>query len=304
MQYHQRAIQQAETLSADRNAGVRRAAKEILVDAHLGVARDIALGHWQQKDKSIPKWLSRAKAFADDLVVHELAGEAVLQRVHESAMTTLSAVPREVDSSQWIDATQRLGRKLISKSELQTRAILEWRLAMALSDCVAIEQAAGHPSEAMRLGEYAVKLLQSCGAAGEDTPGHDFLAGRLFYRLGAISAIEMQDHKAARGWYDKAVPLLESPVPTADFTDPARQGDMFVSMAVSYWEVGGREQALRLTKEGVRLLEQAVDEGLAAHKVLAVPYGNLATMFTDLGDETMARQFSELATRTERMKQK
>jgi hypothetical protein len=89
-----------------------------------------------------------------------------------------------------------------------------------------------------------------------------------------------------------------------DFTDSARQGDMFVSMAVSYWEVGRRELALRLTKEGVRLIEQAVDEGLASRKILAVPYGNLATMFTDLGDETLARQYSELATRSQRTKQK
>ncbi len=304
MQYHQKAIQQAEALSSDRNAIVRRAAKEILVDAHLGVARVIALGRWQQKNKAVPKWLARAKGFADDLVAHEQAGEGVVQRVHESAITTLSAIPREVDSRQWIDATQKLGRKLILKAEPQTRAILEWRLALALSDSVAIEQAQGRPTEAMHLGEYAVKLLESCGAAGEETPGHDFLAGRLYYRLGAIAAIEQQDHKTALKWYDQAVPLLESPVPSMDFADPARQGDMFVSMAVSYWEVGGRELALRLTKEGVGLIEQAVEEGLAARKVLAVPYGNLATMFTDLGDETQARQYLELAARSERTKQK
>jgi tetratricopeptide (TPR) repeat protein len=214
-------------------------------------------------------------------------------------MTTLSAVSREVDCRQWIDATQRLGRRLISTAEPQARPILEWRLAMALSDCVAIEQAQGRSNEALKLGEYAGKLLRSCGAAGDQIPAHDFLAGRLYYRLGAISAIELADHKLAMTWYERAVPLLESPVPSADFSDEARHGDMFVSMAVSYWELGRRDQALRLTKQGARLIERAVADGIVARKVLAVPYGNLATMFTDLGDETQAREYAELASRSE-----
>jgi hypothetical protein len=92
------------------------------------------------------------------------------------------------------------------------------------------------------------------------------------------------------------VPLLESPVPAA-VVDCGKQGETFVSIAVSYWEASNRDEALRLTNQGVKLMEQAAGEGLLQKAALAVPYGNLATMHEELGDAQEARKFSELASR-------
>jgi hypothetical protein len=81
--------------------------------------------------------------------------------------------------------------------------------------------------------------------------------------------------------------------------DSGKQGETFVSMAVSYWETGNRREGLRLTNQGVRMMQTAADEGLLEKSALAIPYGNLASMHEQLGDGPEAKKFSELASRYE-----
>ena len=55
----------------------------------------------------------------------------------------------------------------------------------------------------------------------------------------------------------------------------ARHGETFVSMAISCWEVNQHEEAVRLTKQGLDLMEQAANDGQLDKSALAVPYSNL-----------------------------
>jgi hypothetical protein len=118
-----------------------------------------------------------------------------------------------------------------------------------------------------------------------------------------IHAVGQHDHGQAVEWYAQAVKLLESPVPASHITDPGRHGETFVSIAVSYWEIGEREEAMRLTRQGVKLMEQAVEEGLLNKAALAIPYNNMASMYTELGDRRRADEFSTLAAKLQRDKQ-
>ena len=61
-------------------------------------------------------------------------------------------------------------------------------------------------------------------------------------------------------------------------------------MGVSYWQLGNQTHALDLTQTGVGLVEAAVENGVLAKTTLAVPYGNLATMYQQMGEETQRRQ--------------
>ena len=79
--------------------------------------------------------------------------------------------------------------------------------------------------------------------------------------MGAILVAEKSDHKQALSWFEQAVPLLESPAPASASVHPGRHGETFVSMAVSYWELGQRSEALRLTEQGLKLMEQAAADG-------------------------------------------
>ena len=52
---------------------------------------------------------------------------------------------------------------------------------------------------------------------------------------------------------------------------------------------------MTLTQNGVNLVETAVEAGILARSTLGVPYGNLATMYEKLGENTNAAKYSELA---------
>jgi tetratricopeptide (TPR) repeat protein len=297
--HHMQAIKLAEPLSVDPRISVRRAAKEILVDANLAVAHDIAWGRWQQKARVVPKWLERAGSFAADLVQKEHATSEIRLRVNLRTLAAWAGVPDAPDPSTTIQSTIEIGKSLVEGTEDEARkARLAWDVGLGLVDAMEIHHARRQEGAAVEAGTLAGELLKEGEAAGAQVAGHDYLVGRLYYRLGNIHAVNREDHKQAIAWYDKAISLLESPVP-ATLADNGTQGETFISMAVSYWEIGGRDEAIRLTREGVGLVEKAVEEGLLAKTALVIPYGNLSSMHEELGDKAAAHKYSELAARCE-----
>ena len=306
MKHHQQAIKLAEPLVTSSRLMVRRGAKEVLLSAHLGMAQDVGWGHWQQKNQAIAKWIERADTFAQDLVKNEQAEEDLLQRVDLEALAALAGVAEPVDASKWIkDYENRAARLIDQSNDTARRTQLEWELGRALSDAAGIELARGRHEKGLDYARLALKHLEAGESAGRQLPYHDFVLGQLLYKLGAAAALGQQNcalpglpSRSRR----KAVMLLEKPVPPSRLTDQGRQGETFVSIAVSYWELGKRDEALRLTKQGIKLMEQAIDEGTLAKSVLAVPYANLASMHTELGDKQLAAEFAELAAKCERTK--
>jgi hypothetical protein len=107
--------------------------------------------------------------------------------------------------------------------------------------------------------------------------------------------VQKQDHKTAAQWYDKAMPLLTSPRPASTLLAPRHDGEELVSMGVTYWQIGEKDHAIDLTLNGAELVEKAVDVGLLPKKSLAVPYGNLATMYEQLGEKEDAAKYTNLA---------
>jgi hypothetical protein len=103
------------------------------------------------------------------------------------------------------------------------------------------------------------------------------------------------DHVKAAQWYDKAEPLLSGARPESDLYAPRREGEMLVSMGVTFWQLGEQDHALKLTQNGVNLVESAVEQGILAKTALAIPYGNLATMYQKVGENTSAAKYAKLA---------
>jgi len=128
--------------------------------------------------------------------------------------------------------------------------------------------------------------------------------GRLYYRLGAIQAIQNADHRAAVAWFDKAVPLLDRPETEDAAFDRGRHGEAFIGMGVSYWETGQRSKAVELTQRGIQWMEQAVRQGTLDQSALAIPYNNLAAMHRQLGSADKAKEFQEMAGRVKKEKLK
>jgi len=168
-------------------------------------------------------------------------------------------------------------------------------LGMALYDALQTFQMRNDHSSALKYGELAVQYLSA--ADPQRSPATEYLLGRLYFRLGAVYSLRQKDHRSAVAWFDKAVPLLEKPLPPEAAADIGRHGETFVSMGVSYWEIGKREKALALTRRGVELMEQAVRQGTTDTTALAVPYGNLSAMHRQLGAAAEADKYQALAAR-------
>jgi tetratricopeptide (TPR) repeat protein len=304
IKHHQQAISLAEPLLASPDQVTRRAAKQLLLDAHLGVAYDIGHGRWQQKTAAVAKWINRSAVFADDLVRTENAGAETRLRVYVGALAAIAGISEPPDVTSWIAGTRQLGQRIFEEATDSTyRGQVAWKVGRALSDAVEIETARGRSDEAFTAGTLARSLLEEAKSVAQTLPIYDYECGKLCFRMGVAYAIEREDHAQAVVWFDRAAPLLESPVPIAAI-DAGAHGETFVSMAVSYWDQENKPEAMRLTNQGLKMMEQAVEDNTLEAAALSVPYGNLSAMHEELGDQEQAKWCADLAARYEGTRKK
>jgi tetratricopeptide (TPR) repeat protein len=297
--YHTEAIKLADTIANDPHPDIRLPAKEVLVDAHLGAAQDIAWGSWNQKEASVSKWLQRAAAAADDLMVTEKGSSEYRFRVAARGLTAYVGLQGKLDPTELADEASRVGQELIGAATTSSaKQQAQWDLGMALYDAVQLYQMRKEHESALRFGQQAASFLEQGIGRRQNHPTDSYFLGRLYFRLGAIHAVGQQkNHRSAITWFDKASPLLEKAITKVDPAERGRLGETLVSMGVSYWEVGQRERSVDLTSRGITLMEQAVKEGTLERTSLEIPYGNLATMYRHLGKTEDANRYLEKASR-------
>jgi hypothetical protein len=56
---------------------------------------------------------------------------------------------------------------------------------------------------------------------------------------------------------------------------------------------------LKLSRRGVDLMVEAVDQKQLDERSLAVAYGNLSTMYAEQGDDEQSKNYAEMASRAE-----
>lgn len=302
---HMQAIKLAEPLVEDRHTAVRHLAQETLVAAHLAAARNIAWGDWKMKKKMVPAWLNRADELAQGMAGEDGAPADIGFRVCREALAACVGMEGDLDPTPWIEKAlaQSTSALEATKDPLRHRQ-LDWELGAALYDAVQVYHTAGDVAQATKYGTLAAEHLEAGAEDRQLQPVETFLLGRLYYRMGALLAINADDSEKAVIWYERAIPLLERPLPATATRDQGRHGESFVSMAVSYWAVGSHEEALRLTRAGLKLMEQAVKDGTLDGEALRIPYTNLATMHRFLGDDEQAEAFSNMAAKASGSRQK
>jgi tetratricopeptide (TPR) repeat protein len=296
MEHHLSAIKLADPLSIDKHLQVRRAAKLVLIDAHLGVANDIAAGFWQQKDRAVAKWLDRANSYAEDSIEHEDGDPALRLHVARWALASCAAAQGKIDSVPWARIALQFGKPLVAAADDPwTKLRLQWDLGLALCDGLAADDYRGAVQHALSNTALTITYLETGAQARRETPDDAFRLGWLYYRLGSLHAVRRGDHNTAVTWYEKAFPLLDRPLPATQRNEQGRYGEWLVSMGISYWEVGMRDFALQLTDAGLQHVQEAVNRKITDEKALAVPYSNLAFMHETLGHKNEAQNFSQLA---------
>ncbi|MEM8678301.1 MAG: tetratricopeptide repeat protein [Planctomycetota bacterium] len=296
MQHHLKAIEIAAPIANDERFQVRRMAKELLIDAHLAVARDVSLGEFQRQEEVVPKWLSRARALVEEYIQRDQGDPALRLAVYQQILATAADLRNPDDPQRVIDELIEEGRRQISLAEdIQNQGRIEWALGAALTEAIRLQRMRGEDGNALQLADDALILLQQSARMRQSTPRQRYRVGRLYFHIGSLHAVQRNDHREALVWYKKADPLLTDEAPIATMADLGTHGEMFVSIGVSYWETGAKQVAIGLTERGTDVLQKAVVDGELQVSSLAIPYGNLASMHQQAGNTAEAEAFTELA---------
>jgi tetratricopeptide (TPR) repeat protein len=291
-----KAIEIADSLATSKNVKERRAAKQVLIEAHLSIARAISHQEYKGKTEAISEWIGRASGLAEGAISTDGGSLELRLLVARQALGALASMKPTKDPAAFVTEAQDTANALKQQydDDLWQRRI-KWELGEAYYHAVRIELVRNETSTALRYGQSAIENLADGAETRQAVHDSELLVGQLYFQIGAIYAVLKQDHKSAAQWYDKAVPLLTAPQPVSDLLTPQLEGEELVSMGVSYWQVGEKDRALDLTLNGATMTQQAVDRGVLPKSSLAVPYGNLATMYKQLGQVGDAAKYAELA---------
>jgi tetratricopeptide (TPR) repeat protein len=296
----QQAIRQIEPLLNEKRSDVRRLARDVLVEAHVGTASAIAHGSWPSKKEAVEKWLERANQLASRAETAELRSQATI-KLCRGALEACAAAGGVVDPTPWAVALEDVGRRRLKMiRDPRTSSALAWELGQAMFSAMLASQARGDFTTAQAKGALAVGYLEMAIPQRGHSVNDTLVLANVYYRLGSMAAVDQKNHAQAVGWFDRAVPLVDEALPGASAAECGRQGQALVSMGVSYWELGRHDRSLELTRRGVECLEKSVKQGAIAKDSLAVGYTNLASIHKFLGNEDRAKNFGELAAQAKR----
>ncbi|QDT01398.1 tetratricopeptide repeat protein [Adhaeretor mobilis] len=281
---HNKAIELADQLATSPDAGTATAAGELLVDAHLAIAKAIAAGEWQDQEKTVAQWITRASGLAEEQIERSATNLPLRLQVTVNALAAGAKLNPPIDPKLWVAEAEDTAAKLNALSgDVTAAAQTQWQLGLAYYYATDIQHRRGKSASALRYGDLAQSQLVELAETRSECPDTDFLIGRTYFQIGAVHAVHRGDHETACEYYDNAGPLLMNSAPVTPLASPGRHGDALVSMGVSYWNVGQRDLAYEYTENGVDLVTQGISEGLLTADAAAVAQGNLAAMDRALG---------------------
>lgn len=300
LEKHLAAIKLATALASDQNAATRRAAKQTLIDAHLAIVNDIVRGNWNAKAETAAKWLRNASDLADGFIENDGGDPALRLVLWRSTLETYAVLGGAgAAAGRAYDAAHQLGKELLAKyDDPGYQEFVQAELLRVAVATVRMEQGNGQFEVALQHAEQAAAFIAAMPEAPAANSRLGYCAGKLYFYVGAIHAVHRKAHAEAVLWYERALPLLTDETAEAA-AYPSIHGERFVSMGVSYWETGVKNEALELTQRGLELLKQASASGSATDAELAVPYKNLATMYRSLGRDDEAQEFAARAAQLE-----
>ncbi len=294
--FQTRAIEIADEVAASANSKERRAAKQLLVEAHMAIAEEIARQAFNQKVENLSLWVGRASGIAEDYIANDGGSVELRLMIAQRALAALASFRPTLDPAPWVAEADEAAQMLLEQSDDELwQSRIKWELGLAYLNALRVEHMRRETHTALQYGDEAVEYLAQGAATRQAVPSSEQLIGQLYFQMGAVHAVHQLDHVKAAQWYDKAEPLLNVPRPKSELYAPRREGEMLVSMGVTYWQLGEKNRALTLTQNGVNLVESAVEAGILARTTLGVPYSNLATMYQKVGESSNAAKYSELA---------
>jgi tetratricopeptide (TPR) repeat protein len=294
------AIRRGSPLLTKRSPAVQAAAREVLLDAHTGTALAIAKGTWQQKSRVIPKWIGRAEALVAEFKGEELERQQLEMQLCRGALTVAAGTTEALEPLPWVKRLLELRDRMgTTVPDPWRRRQIDWEVGQGLADALAAAQKRGDATDMLDNATLTAAYLERGAEQRELTANERKDVGDLMFRIGIMHSLQRGDHATAVTWFDRAIPLWNDNERFERDGELGRLGESYVSMAISYWQVARREDAVTLSRRGVDLMVAAVDKSQLEERALAVPYGNLATMYAEQGDDQQSRNYAEMASRAE-----
>lgn len=301
VEHFSNAIKTSSPLLNAKTDSAQKAARDVLLDAHLGTALAIAKGTWQQKARVIPKWITRSETIVDETPVdEEIEKHALELLLCRGALAVAAGSTESFDPLPWVKRLLQVRAKLDSTTtDPWRRRQIDWEIGEGLSDALVATQKRGDAADMLENTTLTAAYLERGGEFRQLTATERKNLGDLLFRIGILYSLQKGDHATAVTWFDKALPLWEGNPAFARDGELGQLGESLVSMAITYWQVDRRNDAVAINRKGIDLMVEAVRQQMLNEQSLAVAYGNLATMYAEQGDEEKAQSYSDLATRAE-----
>ncbi len=301
VEHFSNAIKTSSPLLNAKTESAQKAARDVLLDAHLGTALAIAKGTWQQKARVIPKWITRSETIVNEApVTEELEQHALELQLCRGALAVAAGSTESFDPLPWVKRLLQVRAKLDgTTTDPWRRRQIDWEIGEGLSDALVATQKRGDAADMLENTTLTAAYLERGAEFRQLTATERKNLGDLLFRIGILYSLQKGDHATAVTWFDKALPLWDGNPAFARDGETGQLGESLVSMAITYWQVDRRDDAVAINRRGIELMVEAVNQQLLNEQALAVAYGNLATMYAEQGDEEQAQSFAELANRAE-----
>ena len=213
--------------------------------------------------------------------------------VAASSANAIEAVP-------WVKRLLAIREQLNdSVTDPWRRRQIDWQVGCGLNDALEAARKRGDAEDMLDNATLTVAYLERGAEHRELTATERQKLGDLMFRVGIMHSLRNSDHPTAVTWFDKTIPLWNQNEQVVQDDELGRVGESFVSMAISYWQVERRDDAIDLSRTGVDFMVEAVDREKLEEQSLSVAYGNLATMYAEQGDTEKSQAYAEMATRVE-----
>ncbi len=298
--HFEEAIRKSAPLLAHQSTQIQKAARDLLLDAHLGTAFAIAKGTWQQKGRVIPKWIDRSVALVEEVKPADPDRDRMELELCRGALAVMAGSADAGEPLPWVKRLIKIGEKLDEQvKDPSRRRQIDWDLGLALSDALTASLNRGDSSDMLDNATLTAAYLERGAERRQLTDTERRQFGDLLFRIGILHSLQKGDHATAVTWFDKVIPQWDDNPSFRESGDIGRMGESLVSMGISYWQVDRRDVAMKLSRKGIDLMVEAVDLKQLDERSLAVAYGNLSTMCAEQGDEEQSRNYAEMASRAE-----
>jgi tetratricopeptide (TPR) repeat protein len=294
------AIRKATPLAGSRSENVRSVAQQVLLDAHLGTAQAIAQGTWQQKNRVIPKWISRANSIVEKIDRKDPSRDRLELDLTCGVLAVAAGSANAIEAVPWVKRLLAIREKMNDTvTDPWRRRQIDWQVGCGLNDALEAARKRGDAEDMLDNATLTVAYLERGAEHRELTARERRDLGDLMFQIGIMHSLRNSDHATAVTWFDKTIPLWNQNKQVVQDNELGRVGESFISMAISYWQVERREDAIDLSRTGVDFMVEAVDRKKLEEQSLSVAYGNLATMYAEQGDTEKSQAYAEMATRVE-----